>query len=96
MSDDLKVGDVVQLNSGGPNMTVNAGGDKTIECIWFPGDFNEPQKQSFLKATIKKVGLDSLGTLGGGGKRLGDCNPEEIESMKNDLDFDPEDNMRHY
>jgi uncharacterized protein YodC (DUF2158 family) len=37
--DKLKIGDVVTLNSGGPEMTVNAlplGGPVT--CLWFSGD----------------------------------------------------------
>lgn len=36
----IKVGDVVRLNSGGPDMTVNAksnplGGRESWECVWF-------------------------------------------------------------
>lgn len=39
--DDLKTGDVVQLKSGGPRMTVTQVGEaamtgrKTVWCIWF-------------------------------------------------------------
>jgi uncharacterized protein YodC (DUF2158 family) len=39
MADELKVGDVVQLNSGGPKMTVTMVGDNygtpTVWCVWF-------------------------------------------------------------
>ena len=38
----FKTGDVVQLASGGPKMTVNAptttGPTSIIECVWFAGD----------------------------------------------------------
>lgn len=38
--DDLKVGDVVELNSGGPKMTIeeigdDTGGKPTVWCAWF-------------------------------------------------------------
>lgn len=31
----LKIGDVVQLKSGGPLMTVSLLQDTTVRCIWF-------------------------------------------------------------
>lgn len=41
MDNQLKVGDVVQLNSGGPKMTVTLVGDSygtpTVWCVWFEG-----------------------------------------------------------
>ncbi len=42
MADDLKVGDVVQLKSGGPEMTIELidtfGDDhKKAMCVWFDG-----------------------------------------------------------
>ena len=39
MADNLKIGDVVQLKSGGPRMTVThemPGG--ALNCVWFDGD----------------------------------------------------------
>lgn len=37
MDSELKVGDVVVANSGGPKMTVNAiVGDQAV-CVWFDG-----------------------------------------------------------
>ena len=35
----LKIGDVVKLKSGGPDMTVNGFGSdaKTLQCVWFSG-----------------------------------------------------------
>lgn len=39
MAEQIKVGDVIQLKSGGPLMTVNAVGDSsgkpTVWCTWF-------------------------------------------------------------
>lgn len=41
MADELKRGDVVQLRSGGPNMTILSIGDlygsKVAYCSWFDG-----------------------------------------------------------
>ena len=37
---DLKVGDVVQLTSGGPKMTVEIAGASRSGCVWF-----DPQQQ---------------------------------------------------
>lgn len=31
-------GDVVQLKSGGPCMTINESNDNSAMCIWFPND----------------------------------------------------------
>lgn len=50
----VKIGDVVKLKSGGPQMTVNdfndAGGHyeegEGIQCAWFDGKL-EPQRQIF-------------------------------------------------
>ena len=45
MADQLKVGDVVQLKSGGPKMTVtvvdNTLGTPIIYCAWFVGTKQE-------------------------------------------------------
>jgi uncharacterized protein YodC (DUF2158 family) len=39
MSENFKVGDVVRLKSGGPNMTVESVGDiygdQRVWCVWF-------------------------------------------------------------
>ncbi|SEI92541.1 YodC family protein [Frateuria terrea] len=32
---DFKIGDVVQLKSGGPAMTITAVGPTTLTCEWF-------------------------------------------------------------
>jgi uncharacterized protein YodC (DUF2158 family) len=41
MSEKLKVGDVVQLKSGGPKMTVTNVLEKVVHTSWFAGSKNE-------------------------------------------------------
>jgi len=55
---EVKVGDVVQLKSGGPLMTVeDAGtlgftdGKQRALCVWFADD--KRQQQAWLTATLK-------------------------------------------
>jgi len=58
MSSDIKQGDVVQLKSGGPRMTVQRLGDYTMvggpgaECVWFDG--SKEQRKVFGIATLQK------------------------------------------
>lgn len=47
-------GDVVELNSGGPKMTVQSGGVKVVEAQWFDG--STLKKGIFLVETIKASG----------------------------------------
>ena len=53
----IQVGDVVQIASGGPKMTVqelDAGGNKAwTDCVWFVG--TELNLDSFVAATLRKV-----------------------------------------
>ena len=59
MADELKVGDVVQLKSGSPQMTIDGiddygnSGTKQARCVWFDG----PKKlyDVFGLATLVKV-----------------------------------------
>lgn len=49
----FKAGDVVQLKSGGPHMTVSSilpGG--SADCTWFD-EKNEPRHETFLCETLK-------------------------------------------
>jgi uncharacterized protein YodC (DUF2158 family) len=51
----FKVGDVVQLKSGGPRMTiteVSTGGPISYACTWFEGA--DQRFGHFLEATIKR------------------------------------------
>jgi uncharacterized protein YodC (DUF2158 family) len=52
MADGFKPGDIVQLKSGGPRMTVMIRGGR-IFCTWFTGDKREAS--SFEPATLVKV-----------------------------------------
>ncbi len=52
MADSFKIGDVVQLKSGGPFMTVSAVEDDSLYCIWF--DKTEQKQGRFKPATLNK------------------------------------------
>jgi uncharacterized protein YodC (DUF2158 family) len=64
MSEQFKVGDVVQLKSGSNSMTVEEIDDEgEVSCVWFEG--KQPQRGSFPAATLKKAeppkaGISSL------------------------------------
>ena len=53
---ELKIGDVVQLISGGPKMTV-AGFPRTgtLYCAWFIGDHDKLHNEYFLTDTVQLV-----------------------------------------
>lgn len=49
MASDIKVGDLVELKSGGPTMTVEiAYDDGDVRCVWFAG---EKQQTHIFKGT---------------------------------------------
>ena len=52
MADPLSIGDVVQLKSGGPIMTVvYVDSDGNIDCVWF--DNTEKKTGSFPGAAVE-------------------------------------------
>ena len=53
-NEDFKVGDVVQLKSGGPKMTVNRVDGDEISCEWFEGR-QEPHGHVFKKEVLMKI-----------------------------------------
>ncbi len=54
--EDFEIGDVVQLRSGGPKMTVHGlVSDGDVVCQWFEG--NEVHEESFPKDALKKIEL---------------------------------------
>lgn len=58
--EDFEIGDVVQLRSGGPKMTVHGlVSDGDVVCQWFEG--NEVHEESFLKEALRKVELVTAG-----------------------------------
>ncbi len=63
--DDLKVGDIVELMSGGPPMTVaeinvNLVGDCEVVCCWF---FGKIEKASFAPELLKPSEARTLDEL---------------------------------
>ena len=58
--EDFEIGDVVQLRSGGPKMTVHGlVSDGDVICQWFEG--NEVHEESFPKEALRKVELVTAG-----------------------------------
>ena len=53
----MKVGDLVQLNSGGPRMTVAWLQDEQAGCIWFAEALNggEYKTQTFPLSCVRKA-----------------------------------------
>jgi uncharacterized protein YodC (DUF2158 family) len=50
----FQIGDVVELKSGSPNMTVeDAGEGDTVSCVWF--DKSEAKRGYFPASTLKKA-----------------------------------------
>jgi uncharacterized protein YodC (DUF2158 family) len=64
MSEEIKAGDVVQLKSGGPVMTVASVGDYMGEpsawCEWFDG--KKPYKETFALVTVTKYSPRPIGS----------------------------------
>lgn len=54
MDQQLQIGDVVQLPSGGPKMTVGGVKKATVLCIWFTAD-GEIRKEDLTPAVLVKV-----------------------------------------
>lgn len=50
---DIKTGDVVELKSGGPEMTVGTVSGHVCVVLWF-GDSNEPSEAEFPIAALVK------------------------------------------
>ena len=52
--EDFEIGNVVQLRSGGPKMTVHSlVSDGDVVCQWFEG--NEVHEENFPREGLKKV-----------------------------------------
>ena len=58
--EDFEIGDVIQLRSGGPRMTVRGLlSDGDVVCRWFDG--NAVHEESFPSAALNKVELPKAG-----------------------------------
>lgn len=53
MSEELKIGDVVQLQSGGERMTIEYIDEGDISCVWFEG--KQPQRNTFAAGVLRKA-----------------------------------------
>ena len=59
----MKVGDVVRLKSGGPNMTVDkcwadeVSGEERVECVWMDSSGNHT-RQKFYSAAVELAPKD--------------------------------------
>jgi uncharacterized protein YodC (DUF2158 family) len=52
--EDFEIGDVVQLRSGGPKLTIHGlVSDGDVVCQWFEG--NVVHEESFPKEALKKI-----------------------------------------
>lgn len=50
----FKIGDVVQLKSGGPEMTIDGISEDTVHCVWF-NDKDEHKMNNFHIDSIELV-----------------------------------------
>ena len=56
MSHKFEIGNIVVLNSGGPNMTVQQLTDgQKADCVWFDEN-NDPHDKYFVIDTLKLAG----------------------------------------
>lgn len=53
MAENFQPGDVVQLKSGGPAMTVTALDSEEAKCEWFD-DKNQPHRRLFALSSLTK------------------------------------------
>ena len=61
MINELQVGDVVQLKSGGTRMTVEAINGDDVTCVWFEG--KKAQRNIFAVGVLKKYVPMQVGVL---------------------------------
>lgn len=54
MNQEMEVGDIVQLNSGGPQMTITEMNFQNVSTMWFKDD--GPHESRFPLACVTKVG----------------------------------------
>lgn len=50
---EIKSGDIMLLQSGGPTMTVEYVNGDTVRCVWFDGN-HELHREEFNKNSLRK------------------------------------------
>lgn len=54
LNQKLKIGDIVQLKSGGPLMTVSSfGDDNRVICVWFTREYDKTYSDIFWPDTLQ-------------------------------------------
>lgn len=53
--EELKVGDVVRLKSGGPKMVVSGKVNESLTCVWYTGEGHGYSTAFFDPACVDKV-----------------------------------------
>jgi uncharacterized protein YodC (DUF2158 family) len=62
----FKIGDVVQLKSGGPAMTVvGMGGTESVECLFFAEGSEAFRREQLPTAALESVEFEEEGAEGG-------------------------------
>lgn len=62
MSNTIKVGDVVQLKSGGPEMTVAKVTPEEVLCTWWSSKESDHKERGFHPALLVVVGAQTSAT----------------------------------
>jgi uncharacterized protein YodC (DUF2158 family) len=78
---DFQIGDVVQLNSGGPLMTVTHVGPGNIDCVWFDiPQTSDPRKAQFDITSCKPKASSRI-------PGVGESEPTDSKEYKTFADF---------
>jgi uncharacterized protein YodC (DUF2158 family) len=55
MSNTFKIGDVVQIRSGGPEMVVTRLYPAKVDCLWYSVTFSKYEERAFEPVALKLV-----------------------------------------
>ena len=78
---DFKIGDTVQVKSGGPLLTVLETKDETVTCLYFSEEIGTFQRDSFPAFALEEVEI----------VEDDDNEPKSHASSEDDADFDDAD-----
>jgi uncharacterized protein YodC (DUF2158 family) len=80
MAEDFRAGDVVQLKSGGPPMTVDGYDDAgMVVCSWF-GNKTKRRQSRFAEATLQRTDTQIVSPSAIVASRFGPARPLDRES----------------